>query len=271
MNDAELTERITKAPDIESLYRECRAVAEHLGFSYFLFGTRLPVPLDKPCQLILSGYPASWRSRYDEQRYMLIDPILAHAVNSVLPVEWSSIETKSPAVNQFFCEAREAGLVHGLTVPVHGIRGERSLISLAGSDRRPESQVERQDLLRRAQWFATNLHETLRKLSQASPTKEPMRGELRNASLTARERDCLRRAARGESSSEIGTALNISERTVIFHLDRCQKKLGVRGRQHAIARAVILGEIEPDCYPNRIINSSHLLEARGVLYTPLER
>ncbi len=55
--------------------------------------------------------------------------------------------------------------------------------------------------------------------------------------LTAREIECLKAAASGETGNAIGDALGISERTVRFHLANICRKFGVQRRSQAIALA----------------------------------
>ena len=56
--------------------------------------------------------------------------------------------------------------------------------------------------------------------------------------LTAREQECLQWAAQGKTSWEIGRILNITERTVNFHIANSCEKLQVRTRQAAITMAL---------------------------------
>jgi DNA-binding CsgD family transcriptional regulator len=63
--------------------------------------------------------------------------------------------------------------------------------------------------------------------------------------LSDREKVCLRWAALGKSSWEIGRILSISENTVIFHIKNAMKKLGTSNRILAAVKAVQLGLIEP--------------------------
>lgn len=51
--------------------------------------------------------------------------------------------------------------------------------------------------------------------------------------LTERERDCLRRVARGRSSKEIGAELGISHHTVDLYIKRAIKTLGTTDRRGA--------------------------------------
>lgn len=259
MNDAELAERLAGADTVEAVHAVCAQIARALGCEHWLFGLRIPVPLTQPCQLILSGYPVAWRARYDEQRYMADDPVLRQAVASVLPFEWDRVARADPRASQLFGEAAEFGLRHGLTAPVHGAHGEFSLFSFASAGALAAAPAAAADLARRAQWLAAHVHDTVRRIALKPP--QPRRGEPPPA-LTPRERECLRLAAEGETAGAIAGMLNISERTAVFHLARCQEKLSVRTRQHAVARALALGEIAPRCYPDRLVQSQRLLEGR---------
>ncbi len=64
-------------------------------------------------------------------------------------------------------------------------------------------------------------------------------------SLTPREMDVLRLAARGYTNKAIGAQLSISDRTVQGHLANIFDKLHVSTRTEAVMRAVSLGWIPP--------------------------
>lgn len=63
--------------------------------------------------------------------------------------------------------------------------------------------------------------------------------------LTERELQALTWAARGKSSVDIATILNITERTVNFHIENAMKKLGVGSRIQAAVKGAMLGLIKP--------------------------
>src|SRR2546422_692550 len=62
----------------------------------------------------------------------------------------------------------------------------------------------------------------------------------RNRLLSDRESQCLIQSARGKTTSEIGQALQISERTVAFHLSNVRRKLGAANSRHAVTKAFSL-------------------------------
>ena len=62
----------------------------------------------------------------------------------------------------------------------------------------------------------------------------------RSRLLSDRESQCLIQSARGKTTSEIGQALQISERTVAFHLSNVRRKLGAANSRHAVTKAFSL-------------------------------
>jgi DNA-binding NarL/FixJ family response regulator len=65
-------------------------------------------------------------------------------------------------------------------------------------------------------------------------------------SLTPRETDVLKLAARGYTNKAIGAQLHLSDRTVQGHLANIYGKLHVATRTEAVMRAVSLGWLSPD-------------------------
>lgn len=59
--------------------------------------------------------------------------------------------------------------------------------------------------------------------------------------LSAREIEVLRWTSDGKTSCEISEILNISERTVNFHVNNAMEKLGTTNKTAAAVKAAILG------------------------------
>lgn len=254
LSDAELAQRIRAASDLPEMAVVCGTVADALGFEHFLYGFRVPYPLTEPYQLILSGYPAEWMQRYDEQRYLQVDPVLQRGLAGVTPFTWDELDRSDARVAQLFDEAAAHGLRHGLSVAVHGARGEGGLMSLARDRAVPRAGTARQRLFQRVQWFTALMHQRLHDIVLTADDPPQVRP------LTPRERECLMLAAEGRSAHDIGRDMQIAERTVVFHLTQAEQKLGTRRRQAAVARAVALGAIGPKVYPDRLDASRKLVQ-----------
>lgn len=63
------------------------------------------------------------------------------------------------------------------------------------------------------------------------------------ANITKREMECICWASEGKTSWEISKILDISERTVNFHLANCIQKTGSVNRQQAIAKCLLQGQL----------------------------
>lgn len=65
--------------------------------------------------------------------------------------------------------------------------------------------------------------------------------------LSPREIECVRWSAAGKTAWETSRILNLSEWTVVYHLERAKRKFGLSSKQQMVARAVGLGlVVRPD-------------------------
>jgi DNA-binding CsgD family transcriptional regulator len=93
---------------------------------------------------------------------------------------------------------------------------------------------------------ARAVRQRLRDIGAAVP-RGPRRTTRANpAGLTPRELDVLRRIAGGDRNAEIAAELVLSTRTVDHHVSAILRKLGVRSRGLAAARAAELGLLDGD-------------------------
>lgn len=229
------------APSTEALIGDIDCVVKPLGVDFWLYAVDLPLMNDHPNQLRMGTYPESWIARYLEMDYISIDPIVSHCHDHATPLAWDEaqfhhrriVDPHLQKIRHLFGDAREHGLGSGVSVPLHGPGVSWGLMSYASSNL-PAAEYEA--IMPELHLLAHYVHEAARRFG-------PSRTPVRLPSLTKRERECLSWAAEGKTSWEIGLLLNISERTSIFHLQNATHKLGVSGRQAAIARAVSLGLI----------------------------
>lgn len=122
---------------------------------------------------------------------------------------------------------------HGLTIPIRGPRGERSLFSVTSNLSKRNWLRQRASSIHELQILSHSLHETM--LSTAA-----LREVGRYRSLSKRECQCLQLLGTGRISKQIAANLGISENAVKLYLRSAKLKLGASTNHHAVAKASYL-------------------------------
>lgn len=122
----------------------------------------------------------------------------------------------------------EEGYLAGALFPVHGLTAFSGALSFAG--RAPDLSAR---TVRELHLIAFTVFGML-----AAARFEENR---KNNPLSVRERDCLKLAMLGKTSSEIGTILSLSEYTISQYLAAATRKVNASNRTHAVALAAQLG------------------------------
>lgn len=181
--------------------------------------------------LLANNWPDEWYTRYKDQRYQLIDPLIDAAFSRTRPFTWAEAlagRALDKRQQRLFGEAGETGIREGIVFPVLGHFGYVALISLTGS--KVEISLEDRSAL---SIVAMHYHDRLRELVGFSADEAG-----RVADLSPREIEILRWAAAGKSNWEIGQILGISRNTVATHISRAKSKFGVSTRTQTILAAV---------------------------------
>lgn len=196
-------------------------------------------------QIAWSTHPAAWPALYRRAGYAAVDPRLTHTRHRVTPYLWDA-ETSVGDVNAngFVRDAARFGIRSGVVISLHdGVSGHVALTF--DSAVRVPSEARRETVLASLgdlTLIAMALHEGVLSWRVAKATVR------RNGApkLTPRECDCLKFAARGMTSADIGTKLSVTERTVNFHFGQLRRKLGALNRPEAIAKGLTLGFVTLD-------------------------
>jgi DNA-binding CsgD family transcriptional regulator len=180
-------------------------------------------------------YSPEWQKHYIHQDYVNLDPIVKAGMGGILPIDWSAIDHSNPATTRFFGEAQGFNIgPKGLSIPIRGRHGEFALFSVTSAVPDREWRAIKKSYIRDFMVLAYYFH------SWALNSEGEEYAEIA-ATLSAREKDCLRWRATGKSDWEISQILAISERTVKFHLESARAKLGATNTLHAVAKAMSRG------------------------------
>ena len=186
-----------------------------------------------------TNYPEEWVSYYTQNNLHQIDPVIQAAAASILPVNWRDIGDDY-ADNEVFRMARKHGIGHlGLSVPVRGPYGDFAVFSVTKDCAASEWTNLCKLIIKDMQVIAFFFHDAIMR-------QQGMFKLLSKKTLSRREREVLQWYARGKTQSDIAVLTGLSVFTVSAYLQSSRTKLNALTTAHAAARAMRLGEIQPD-------------------------
>ncbi|MDX1588009.1 MAG: LuxR family transcriptional regulator [Oleiphilaceae bacterium] len=217
---------------LESLEQLCQS----LGFEYYAYGVRLPLPVSQPRILTLNNYSPEWNRHYRERGYLEVDPTIRHGLHSSMPIVWS--DRVFARTTELWSDARAAGLRVGWAQACRDSRGNTGLLTLArGAE--PLTRCELRSKQPRLVWLTQSTHAAMARvlLPRMAPELE--------VQLSPRETEVMRWAAAGKTAGETAEILGISERTACFHIGNALNKLNCTNKTAAAVKAVSLGLLDP--------------------------
>jgi DNA-binding CsgD family transcriptional regulator len=203
---------------------------------------------------VARNYPDDWMAHYEANQYEKKDPVRQYGLTTCQPFTWDSLgqaRNLKPEQQRVMDEAREAGLLDGIAVPIWGQNGELAGVGMASSTGGVRPDI---NLLSKIRALTLQFHLVYTELEKKAPSlRDNFAGNihltarekeiLRRAKLTPREVECLKWAADGKTEWEIAAILNVSEHTADKHLANAHRKLGAASRAQAVAHAIRWGLI----------------------------
>lgn len=180
-------------------------------------------------------FPSGYSYNYVSHGWDKIDPILEHIQAAHRPFHWRDACARmslKPIQTRFLNECRELGVHSGLTIPLHGPGADVDLISLSLRDEKETDDSRMHVVYALTTQYRLRLGEIAGEVPEE--TGEP---------LTPKELECLCWCKEGKTNWEIGEILNLSEKTVEFHLSNTIRKLGASNRITAVVKGLQSGII----------------------------
>ncbi|MGF6151286.1 autoinducer binding domain-containing protein [Pseudomonas fluorescens] len=216
--------------DIENAYKIALGFFNNLGYEFCAFSMHSHATTHCFNKVNLNNYSQRWNTRYEQNNYCSIDPTVAHCNHSMLPILWDS--KTFAGVPDMQRALADQGMQYGWSLPVHDLRNHNSgMLSVARSHCRITTYELYENL-----GYATFISHAQHVLAmQTLASKQPT--GLSAPHLSSRETEVLSWTAKGKTATEIGLILNLSSRTVHFHLKNAIHKLGVTNRISAVVKA----------------------------------
>ncbi|MER8873915.1 LuxR family transcriptional regulator [Mesorhizobium sp. M0814] len=226
-------EQITDSADATDLRNALAEIASSLDLPSFAY--LFPSHGKGRKVRLISTYPQSWTSHYLHSRYEKIDPVIHQARGGQEPFNWDAHGADlelSTQQRQLMDEAAQFGIRCGFTIPIHDSGGLFAALTFASDERQPLffRVIDRYDRALELIAIFFHLH-ACRKLADGRIVD--------GVTLSRREIECLKWAARGKTAWEIGRILGISRHTAAYHRDNARKKLGVKTAIQAAVRLAL--------------------------------
>jgi len=227
-------QQISAAIDEYELFKRITTFAERLGFGYCCYGIRMPLPVSNPAVKIFDTYPAGWMSHYRANGFLEIDPIVRAGMRRTDLIAWP--RAMSDEAPRLWSDARDFGIKVGVAHSSWTVHGAFGLLTMSrNADTLTPAEIEALQVP--ANWLANLCHMRMGQFLHGKLAPET------SITLTAREREVLCWTGEGKTSYEIGKILNISERTVNFHVNNVLSKLAATNKVQAVVKAIATGLI----------------------------
>ncbi len=221
---------ISRSTVLEQVANALAGATKKFGFSAHGVNELPPPSVGADPRILAENAPEGFRDLYIRERFYSVDHICAHARVTSKPFRYDEApyDRTAPRGARRFMEALETfGLGKGLIIPVGRSADVPACVWLAGKN--PDLD---EDATRATAVIAVFAANKVYLLSRHSDI------EAGTSKLTPREREILTWVAAGKTAWEVGEILNISRRTVEWHLQLAAEKLGSANKTQTVAVAI---------------------------------
>ena len=240
MTLSEFEQALISASSLTLLKRILSQYLQQYGINSFAFTyySYYPKSIHKLKYHFSSAEYELWHQHYIDQGYEDTDTTLDDVYQSVLPIFWDVKAQLKTARSQREKKMREDSLKYGvekgLSIPIHGPEEDFAIILLLqmrGENWLEKSMHVKHELLSAAYLYYQYLQPFFLKDTAEHPIYQ----------LSERETQCLMLLAKQFSLQAMAKELKLTERTVNYHIQRLNKKLGTKNKYQTVIKAIKKG------------------------------
>lgn len=233
---------ISECESIEGLQAITAKLRDYFGFDIVTFG-QLATNKQQATGYILacdespSSNATQW-IHYYKRNIFADDPIIKWGRERSTPIIIDDIHQQNkltPHTTSVLNVMHDFNVSQSLLIPVRATSQHHFVVRLTGLRQKTMSANDLNHHLPLITLICLHLSEAFTRLFSLPAD------DLEAPKLTTKEIAILSLAASGKNTAAISDSLNISQNTVLYHMKNIHKKLDVRTRQHAIAKALSLG------------------------------
>lgn len=211
--------------DVSSVLRRVQSMVE-ADYSICGVGKGNPRGLFAPPMIVNGNYPIEWLQVYGGDELYYVDPLILQNLKKPGGAQlWEdTYEIYREQISKKFLTSQDFGLRHGVSDGLYSDTAQTSSLFSFSAPRKNFGEHQKGIL----DAVTPHLHQALVRVFRMSraPSPEP---------LSDRENEIMYWVKAGKTNWEISTILNISERTVKFHVQNIERKLDAVNKAHAVA------------------------------------
>ncbi len=210
-------------------------ICQQLEIEHACFASKIP---GNDTLVGFATYPEGWRKHYLDHDFHLIDPTLQKMMHAMAPVDWERLRHLE-GYDPVFRDAHDFLIPDiGMSVPVRGPFGERSVLTIATRTTPQLWVLQKRAIMQKLQQLSARLNDEIMRSGKVMQN-------MHRPSLSLREIEILQWTAAGKTQRDVADILSISDRTVEVHLRSVRAKLCAVTTVQAVARAIGMKLIYP--------------------------
>jgi DNA-binding CsgD family transcriptional regulator len=211
--------------------------AQRLGFDKVAAMVAVDRPGLSPEFASVHNAPLAFEQGIQDMEMARRDPVMQHIRRNTMPIIWSQKTYLDGGAIDVWDVQAQFGYRNGVAMALHLPEGRHFTIGVERDQALPADTSELTRMVADLQLFAVHAQDTALRIlvSEASQPERP--------AMTPRELEVLRWTMDGKTAKAIGSLLNITERTVVQHLQNAMLKLNVNSKHLAVLKALRLGLI----------------------------
>lgn len=225
--DLELINKMLACSSEAELETQFNKVLNRLGIHHFGY---FNIPkTDNISPKIITNYPSAWVTHWVESHYDKVDSSVALCKVTTEPFTWSfsrDVFAQNKSLQCYWDEAAQFDLKDGISIalPSNGCNTGFGYALNTNED----SELWLKSHTNTIRALSNVFHSQLNLLTDASKSIDL------NAQISARELECAQWVSTGMTAVQVAEKMNITERTVRFHLEQLKFKLNVKTKEQVI-------------------------------------
>jgi DNA-binding CsgD family transcriptional regulator len=209
--------------------------AEDLGFKTVSAMAVVDHPQSSSEFHSVDNAPQAFSETFNDSSVWRLDPVMQHCKRAAVPIIWDQGTYVSGGQGDMWEHQASFGYQTGVALALHLPNGRHFSLGVERDRPLPKQPRAITRIVAELQLFAVHAQDAAFRIF--APTQLPVGGP----SLTPRELEALRWTMEGKTAWEVGTIMNITERTAVLHLQNSMHKLGCANKHQAVLKALRLG------------------------------